>query len=200
MVEFKLIFKKKVSDDTAVAPLKKAVQNGTLGPLPVNPESLKIIDRIQDEGNLKPLCSKNSICNSPLVIAVGSIDARTGVDQNAVAEAVAPDLGNYKNDGNISSTRANDSFSNSNGSSRAIAVQNVAAKEGFLRLALPTAPDGGFSSKSTKPVQCSSFRPKEGCKRRTSLPTHHWCFLWWHICHRARQHLPRPPLPPSREN
>ena len=93
VVEFKLLFKKKVSDDTAVAPLKKAVQNGTLGPLPVNPESLKIIDRIQDEGNLKPLCSKNSICNSPLVITVGSIDARTGVDENAVAEAAAPDLG-----------------------------------------------------------------------------------------------------------
>ena len=93
MVEFKLLFKKNVSDDTAVAPLKKTVQNGTLGPLPVNPESLKIIDRIQDEGNLKPLCSKNSICNSPLVIAVGFIDARTGVDENAAVEAVAPDLG-----------------------------------------------------------------------------------------------------------
>lgn len=40
MAEFKLLFKQKVADDTAVAPLKKAVENGNLGPLTVNPDSL----------------------------------------------------------------------------------------------------------------------------------------------------------------
>lgn len=49
MAEFKLLFKQKVADDTAVAPLKKAVENGNLGPLTVNPESLKIVNEFEDE-------------------------------------------------------------------------------------------------------------------------------------------------------
>ena len=91
MAEFKLLFKQKVADDTAVAPLKKAVENGNLGPLTVNPDSLKIVNEFEDEGNLKTLCNENCIGNSPLLMVVASIHAQKGVDEDAAAEAVAPD-------------------------------------------------------------------------------------------------------------
>ena len=52
MAEFKLLFKRKVSEEKAVAPLKKAVEDGNLGPLTVDPESLKIMKE-DDEGNRK---------------------------------------------------------------------------------------------------------------------------------------------------
>ena len=39
MAEFKLLFKQKVSDDTAMAPLKKAVENGNPCLMTVNPAS-----------------------------------------------------------------------------------------------------------------------------------------------------------------
>ena len=93
VAELKLLFKQKVADDTAVAPLKKAVENGNLGPLTVNPDSLKIVNEFEDEGNLKTLCNENSISNSPLLMVVASIHAQKGVDEDAAAEAVAPDLG-----------------------------------------------------------------------------------------------------------
>nr|XP_058945176.1 von Willebrand factor D and EGF domain-containing protein-like [Pocillopora verrucosa] len=48
VVEFKLLFKEKVTDETAVAPLKKAVDNGNLGPLAVNPASLRIVKEDED--------------------------------------------------------------------------------------------------------------------------------------------------------
>ena len=57
MVEFKLLFKEKVTDETAVAPLKKAVDNGNLGPLAVNPASLRIVK--EDEGNLRTFSTRN---------------------------------------------------------------------------------------------------------------------------------------------
>lgn len=57
MVEFKLLFKEKVTDETAVAPLKKAVDNGNLGPLAVNPASLRIVK--EDEGNLRTFSNRN---------------------------------------------------------------------------------------------------------------------------------------------
>lgn len=48
VVEFKLLFKKKVTDETAVAPLRKAVDNGSLGPLAVQPASLRIVKEDED--------------------------------------------------------------------------------------------------------------------------------------------------------
>jgi len=42
VVEFQLSFKNKLEDDRALIPLKKAIQDGKLGPLTVDPESLKI--------------------------------------------------------------------------------------------------------------------------------------------------------------
>ena len=57
MVEFKLLFKEKVTDETAVAPLKKAVDNGNLGPLAVNPASLRIVK--EAEGNLRTFSTRN---------------------------------------------------------------------------------------------------------------------------------------------
>lgn len=43
VAEFKLIFKTKVEVEEAFAPLKKGVKDGKMGPLSVDPESLKII-------------------------------------------------------------------------------------------------------------------------------------------------------------
>lgn len=51
VVEFKLLFKRKVSEEKAVAPLKKAVEDGNLGPLTVDPDSLKIMKNV--EGNFQ---------------------------------------------------------------------------------------------------------------------------------------------------
>ena len=49
VAEFELIFKSKLKDDEALAPLKKAVEDGEMGPLKVDPESLRIVKK--DEGN-----------------------------------------------------------------------------------------------------------------------------------------------------
>lgn len=62
MVEFKLLFKEKVTDETAVAPLKKAVDNGNLGPLAVNSASLRIVK--EDEGNLRTFSNISSSSSS----------------------------------------------------------------------------------------------------------------------------------------
>ena len=51
VAEFKLLFKRKVSEEKAVAPLKKAVEDGNLGPLTVDPDSLKIMKNV--EGNFQ---------------------------------------------------------------------------------------------------------------------------------------------------
>ena len=40
VAEFKLLFKQKVSDDTAMAPLKNAAENGNPYPMTVNPASV----------------------------------------------------------------------------------------------------------------------------------------------------------------
>ena len=47
MVEFKLVFKTKVGDEEALAPLKKGVEDGRMGSLKVYPESLKIVREIE---------------------------------------------------------------------------------------------------------------------------------------------------------
>ncbi len=49
MVELKLLFKTKVEDEEALAPLRTGVKDGKMGPLTVDPESLKIIKEV--EGN-----------------------------------------------------------------------------------------------------------------------------------------------------
>ncbi|XP_022787244.1 protein eyes shut-like [Stylophora pistillata] len=51
VAEFKLLFNQKVSDDTAVAPLKTAVKEGSLGPLIVIPDSVKIKMEHEDPTN-----------------------------------------------------------------------------------------------------------------------------------------------------
>jgi len=56
LVEFQLSFKNKLEDDRAATPLKKAIQNGKLGPLTVDPESLKIMK--EAEGNCKHISEK----------------------------------------------------------------------------------------------------------------------------------------------
>lgn len=48
MVEFKLVFKTKVEDNEALAPLRKGLEDGSMGSLNVYPESLKIVK--VDEG------------------------------------------------------------------------------------------------------------------------------------------------------
>lgn len=47
MVEFKVVFKTKVEDEDALAPLKKGVKDGKLGSLNVYPESLKIVKVVE---------------------------------------------------------------------------------------------------------------------------------------------------------
>ena len=47
MVEFNLVFKTKVGDEEALAPLKKGVEDGKMGSLKVYPESLKIVREIE---------------------------------------------------------------------------------------------------------------------------------------------------------
>lgn len=79
MVEFKLLFKEKVTDETAVAPLKKAVDNGNLGPLAVNPASLRIVK--EDEGNLRTFSTRNiSSSSSSRISNRGSAGTSTSSD------------------------------------------------------------------------------------------------------------------------
>ncbi len=49
VAQFQLFFKNILEDEKALNPLKKAVEDGNLGPLSVDPESLKIIKDV--EGN-----------------------------------------------------------------------------------------------------------------------------------------------------
>lgn len=58
VAEFKLLFEQKFSEDKALAPLKKAVANGKLGSLAVDPKSLKILK--EEEGNLQTIFDRNS--------------------------------------------------------------------------------------------------------------------------------------------
>ena len=51
VAEFQLSFKNNLEDEKALTPLKRAVQDGKLGPLTVDPESLKIKKDV--EGNWK---------------------------------------------------------------------------------------------------------------------------------------------------
>lgn len=80
MVEFKLLFKEKVTDETAVAPLKKAVDNGNLGPLAVNPASLRIVK--EDEGNLRTFSTRN-ISSSSRISNRGSAGTSTSSDNGS---------------------------------------------------------------------------------------------------------------------
>lgn len=78
VAEVKLLFKQKVLDDTAVAPLKKAVENGNLGPLNVNPESLKIMNEYEvptkdAEGKLPYPLIIGTSCGGIFVLALVSI-------------------------------------------------------------------------------------------------------------------------------
>ena len=82
MVEFKLLFKEKVTDETAVAPLKKAVDNGNLGPLAVNPASLRIVK--EDEGNLRTFSTRNiSSSSSSRISNRGSAGTGTSSDNGS---------------------------------------------------------------------------------------------------------------------
>jgi len=65
MVEFKLFFKTKVEDNEALAPLRKGLEDGSMGSLNVYPESLKIVK--VDEEPTKEGREKVSL---PLVIGV----------------------------------------------------------------------------------------------------------------------------------
>ena len=49
MAEFKLIFKTELEDEKALVRLKKGVEDGKLGPLNVDPDSLKIKNEIEGE-------------------------------------------------------------------------------------------------------------------------------------------------------
>ena len=51
VAQFQPLFKNILEDEKALNPLKKAVEDGNLGPLTVDPESLKIIKAV--EGNQK---------------------------------------------------------------------------------------------------------------------------------------------------
>ena len=51
VAQFQILFKNILEDEKALNPLKKAVEDGNLGPLTVDPESLKIIKDV--EGNRK---------------------------------------------------------------------------------------------------------------------------------------------------
>ena len=51
VAQFQLLFKNILEDEKALNPLKKAVEDGYLGSLTVDPESLKIIKDV--EGNRK---------------------------------------------------------------------------------------------------------------------------------------------------
>ena len=53
VAEFQLMFKNKLEDEEALAPLKNAVEDGEMGPLNVDRESLKIKKEV--EGNCKQL-------------------------------------------------------------------------------------------------------------------------------------------------
>lgn len=82
MVEFKLLFKEKVTEETAVAPLKKAVDNGNLGPLAVNPASLRIVK--EDEGNLRTFSTRNiSSSSSSRISNRGSAGTSTSSDNGS---------------------------------------------------------------------------------------------------------------------
>lgn len=84
MVEFKLLFKEKVTDETAVAPLKKAVDNGNLGPLAVNPASLRIVK--EAEGNLRTFSTRNissSSSSSSRISNRGSAGTSTSSDNGS---------------------------------------------------------------------------------------------------------------------
>lgn len=80
MVEFKLLFKEKVTDETAVAPLRKAVDNGSLGPLAVQPASLRIVK--EDEGNLQTF-STSSISSSSRISSSGNAGISTSSDNGS---------------------------------------------------------------------------------------------------------------------
>ena len=53
MAEFKLLFKNKVTEEEALAPLEKAVKTGKVGSLSVDPESLKIVKNTEGKGDNK---------------------------------------------------------------------------------------------------------------------------------------------------
>lgn len=49
MAEFKLTFKTKLKDEEALAPLKEGIQDGRMGSLTVDPESLEV--KKEEKGN-----------------------------------------------------------------------------------------------------------------------------------------------------
>jgi len=51
VAQFQLLFKNSLEEEKALTPLKKAIQDGKLGLLTVDPESLKIVKDV--EGNCK---------------------------------------------------------------------------------------------------------------------------------------------------
>ena len=49
MAEFKLIFRTELEDEKALVPLKKGVEDGKIGSLSVDPDSLKVMNDIEGE-------------------------------------------------------------------------------------------------------------------------------------------------------
>ena len=49
VAEFKLIFKTELEDEKALVPLKKGVEDGKIGSLSVDPDSLKVMNDIEGE-------------------------------------------------------------------------------------------------------------------------------------------------------
>lgn len=47
MAQFQLLFKIGLQEETSLTPLKTAIQDGKLGPLTVDPESLKIVKDVE---------------------------------------------------------------------------------------------------------------------------------------------------------
>ena len=47
MAEFDLLFKKRLDDEQALAPLKNGIEGGKMGSLDVYPDSLKIIEEAE---------------------------------------------------------------------------------------------------------------------------------------------------------
>lgn len=68
VAKFKLLFKQMVSHDTALAPLVKAVKDGNLGPLTVEPKSMKVVK--ESEGQSEAAKEDKKGLPYPLIIGV----------------------------------------------------------------------------------------------------------------------------------
>ena len=58
VAEFELLFRKRLEDEQALAPLKNGIEDGKMGYLDVYPDSLKIIEEV--EGNCKCIAKESN--------------------------------------------------------------------------------------------------------------------------------------------